>query len=706
MLWYTGLPDLKSMRDPSLPANRLASIRRWWTHPFAIAAVLLVATVLFRSAAGLASAPPGLFGDEATDGLDALDVLAGHGAIFFPANFGREGLHMWIVAAMFRWFGVTPEAVRLPSYVAGLLTVLATYWLGRELIHATRRSSGDIQRSAPWLPDLIPVAAALYTATSFWHLHFSRFGIRGVFTPLCGALAFTAFWRGVNRNSVRWFALSGLFLGLATHFYTAARFLPLFLGAFLLVQGAIALLRHRQEDAILLRNFKGIVVLYGVALLIFLPLGIYFLQHPGSFSQRAGEVVAFGASKPWARMGQAALANVLQFFVPGKGDVEQFYNLPGRAVFEPVTAVLALIGIVALLIRFRQAPALFLLLWFPALLLPSFLATDRWPTLPRVLGVIPGVYFFPAVGLTCVAGLGWFLARRVPQWRRTWLPAAAAGVLMVVLLAAHGATTWRDYFRIWAPSQATFDAFEGDMTAAWRWLAANPQSAHVYLSSDIYRHPTYMLLGEHVSVQTLFEHRNPGLSWFDGRYAMPLPPDGAASTYLFGASAVSPPEAMALLPEPQGREEVAAPDGSAALSILTVPARASISEDSMGVARNASSAVAFSPLLYLEGAALKRTAEDAPEIRMQWSTVGPDAGNWAAYRLQIATPDGVWQMEAPFEAFRPPEWVAGGRFLTWQRVDGMPGVPVQLRLRLISQADGMPVVTPDAPDGWHTINLN
>ncbi len=52
---------------------------------------------------------------------------------------------MWIVAAMFRWLGVTPEAIRLPSFIAGLLTVLATYWLGRELVQAARRSSSKLR---------------------------------------------------------------------------------------------------------------------------------------------------------------------------------------------------------------------------------------------------------------------------------------------------------------------------------------------------------------------------------------------------------------------------------------------------------------------------------------------------------------------------------------------------------------------------------
>jgi len=81
--------------------------------------------------------PPGLFGDEAVDGLDALDVLAGRGQVFFPANYGREGLHMFLVAFSFLLFGVNEFALRFPSIVAGLVTVPLTYWLGKELLRRT-----------------------------------------------------------------------------------------------------------------------------------------------------------------------------------------------------------------------------------------------------------------------------------------------------------------------------------------------------------------------------------------------------------------------------------------------------------------------------------------------------------------------------------------------------------------------------------------
>jgi 4-amino-4-deoxy-L-arabinose transferase-like glycosyltransferase len=689
-------------------ARSTTSRKPWYTNPWLQAAFVVLVAAAFRLWQ-IDSLPPGLFGDEATDGLDALDVLAGRGAVFFPANFGREGLHMWIVAGMFRLLGVVPLAIRLPSVVAGVLTVLATYWLGRELVTAylrDRPATGTHETLLGW----VPLLSALYLATSYWHVHFSRFGIRGVFTPLCGALAFAAFWRAVNcgdahppRRSYAWFALSGFFLGLATHFYTASRFFPLFVGGFLTVQLVVAYATRQRARALLHRHLWGIVLLFAVAALVFAPLGLYFIQHPGSFAQRASAVTAFSSESPWARMAQAAVANVAQFVVPGAGDPEQFYNLPGRAVFEPLTALLALIGIVLVLWRWRQAAALFLLLWFPALLVPSFLATDRWPTLPRVLGVIPGVYFFPAIGLAGAAALVVRLAqgRQPPaenQDRFTPLARNLASLVIAAALLLHAAGTYRDYFRTWGPSQATFDAFEGDMTAAWQWLRDHPAVGHVYLSSDMFRHPTFMLLHEQATVQTYFQHSNPNLSWFDGRQALPLPPAGQPATYLVGASA--PLGNLAQVPGLQLRDQILAPDGSPALTVFELPA---------GTAAQPPITAGQSPItitaqLSLVDAARSTGTGGAPQLRLTWRTAGPDGAAWPGYHLELAGSDASgapWQATVPFDAFRPSEWVTDGQFITWHP---LPDTSTKVdRLRLLELANNTPLTTPTAPDGWHTM---
>ncbi|MGB4803985.1 MAG: glycosyltransferase family 39 protein, partial [Anaerolineae bacterium] len=508
--------------------------------------------------------PLGLFGDEAVNGLDALDVLAGRGAIFFPANFGREGAHIWLVAASLRLFGVTPFAVRLPSLLAGILTVAAAAWLGHEIVAARRRSAPGDRPLDAWLPLLV----AAYTATSYWHLHFSRFGIRGIFTPLWAALAFAAFWRGVNRGRTRWFVLSGLCLGAGVHFYTASRFVPFALVVFLILQAGLSWLSRSAavRPAALLRTFFGPLLWAALAAaLVVAPLGYYFLTHPGSFASRAATVSAFNAGvggvSPLARIAQAAVANIAQFFIPGQGDPAAFYNLPGRAVFDPLTALLALLGLLLCLRRWRQPVYLFLALWPPLLLLPTFLAVDRFPTLPRALGVMPGIFIWAALGLEAVLEFG-FLNRRKT---RSLLIILAA----LLALTVHGGLAVRDYFFVWGPSDAAFEAFDGHETSSAAWLAFHPQPGPVYLSADLYRHPVIMFLLEQTPLTEFFSHRNPNLHWFDGRSALVLPPAGVSATYVFSGQAQAPPAVLdAWLPQRQVIYDVLAPDGQPATTAL------------------------------------------------------------------------------------------------------------------------------------------
>ena len=91
----------------------------------------------------LAQLPPGVFVDEGANGLDALKVLQGHHALFFPENLGREGLIMYADALAIALLGRTVLAVRLPAALASVGTVLAVFWLG-QVLFAERRGKGAI----------------------------------------------------------------------------------------------------------------------------------------------------------------------------------------------------------------------------------------------------------------------------------------------------------------------------------------------------------------------------------------------------------------------------------------------------------------------------------------------------------------------------------------------------------------------------------
>jgi hypothetical protein len=223
----------------------------------------------------------------------------------------------------------------------------------------------------------------------------------------------------------------------------------------------------------------------------------------------------------------------------------------------------------------------------------------------------------------------------------------------------------------------TADAFEDDMVAAWRWMAENRPDGHVYLSSDIYRHPTYMYLGERATVLTYFEHANPRLSWFDARAALPLA-DAGGATYLIGASAPLSARAAELLP---GAEVVHSED---ALTVL----RANPAAENRGAGQD------FGGGLTLLRAT--RLGDDALEL--EWQTGGPVPEDWGGYWLEVESESEVTRL--PFDAFRAPEWQSGGRFLTWHALNTDAGRDV--RMRVLRMQDGRPI---GEGDGWRDVAL-
>ena len=84
--------------------------------------VIAMATALRFWALG--TIPPGLYHDEAFNGLDALGVLEGERPVFFEANNGREPLFIYLVALSVAALGRSPGAIRI---VAGPAAEVITF---------------------------------------------------------------------------------------------------------------------------------------------------------------------------------------------------------------------------------------------------------------------------------------------------------------------------------------------------------------------------------------------------------------------------------------------------------------------------------------------------------------------------------------------------------------------------------------------------
>jgi hypothetical protein len=151
------------------------------------AAVLLLCAICALAAYlrldHLDSAPPGLYHDEAMNGIDCLMNLENRSLqVFYSANVGREGLYINVATLSVYCFGNRAWALRLPAAIFGVLTVLGVYLIAAELF------------SRP-----VALMAAFFVASSFWHVLLSRLGLRAIAAPVFLIFGCYLLLRGLRR---------------------------------------------------------------------------------------------------------------------------------------------------------------------------------------------------------------------------------------------------------------------------------------------------------------------------------------------------------------------------------------------------------------------------------------------------------------------------------------------------------------------------
>jgi len=362
--------------------------------------------------------PPGPYRDEAYNGIDALGVLRGQHALFFPANNGREPIYIYLVALSVALLGPSVFALRLPAAIAGTLATLPVYWLGRD-----------------WFGRATGLLAAALWAITFWPVHLGRIGLRaGLLAPLL-ALAFWAGSRAYRAGNARLWFVAGIIYGLSFYTYLAARFTPLLLGLF-----AVYLIATGRRD----RLWDGGRVLWFAlgGVLALAPLAAVFAADPSLLLGRAGQVSILspsisGGDPLGALLGNTAKALGMYLW---RGDDILRHNTwlrfdspgpTGRPVFDWLMIGPFLVGLIWCLRHWRRPAATFLLLWQLVMLGPTILAEDA-PHFLRAAGVLPGAVFFPAIGLALL-------------WNWDRLPATARRAAVLMLLAGSAALTMRDY---------------------------------------------------------------------------------------------------------------------------------------------------------------------------------------------------------------------------------------------------------------------
>ena len=369
------------------------------------------------------------------------------------------------------------------------------------------------------------MAASFILSTLYWHINASREGYKPVFLPLFGALGFWLLLRSfapapgtTPRVRVITQLAAGVVLGLAFYTYPSIRFLYPVVALFCL----FIMLRERVNAG---TYFRRALVIAAVALLVFAPLGFYFLQHPAAFFTRSDQVSVW-ATRPGHAV-EAVAENTLKvagmFFVAGDTNPRQ--NLPGRPAFDGLLAAGFLVGLALALWRWKQPIYFLLLLWLFAMVLPS-IVTEAAPNFLRSLGATVPAVLLVVVGYDFV--LGKVAARAQPALEggrflkllgdvRVW----SVGFGVVLLWSA--ALSLNAYFNELPRDPRAWFAFDVGLVQIADIVRRLPADEPVYLTP---------IGADQATIQFMLGAPRPDFKSFDGRRCVVMPPPARTASML------------------------------------------------------------------------------------------------------------------------------------------------------------------------------
>ena len=392
-------------------------LRSWvashWLEVLAVAVCTAVAAFLriYR----LADIPPGLTGDEAITGMDALRVLEeGWIGPYVGSALGQPTGPLYFTALVFKLSHASVFTLRLSMSLLGVATVPAAYVLFRM----------GFGRGVA----LFGMVALTF---SYWHLHYSRIAFMLISMPLLTTVTSIAILSAL-RSARRWpWIVAGLLLGAGVYTYNGYALFAVAIAIFLAIM--ILLCRHEWRDYMvrvgLLAAGSVLVGLPMIHLILHKP-AFYFQHHrlvsllgdPAfTNAETIGEKVELLASRAWD-------AATLLYSHPG---IDFSDAMGGRGTMNPALALLAYIGLVIALLRWRSPPHLLLALAVILGLGFVTLGGENWGELRRSFVAVPFVY-----GLFGVAAVEIIrLVKRFFGGVGHRLAAAGAGVVLVAAIS-------------------------------------------------------------------------------------------------------------------------------------------------------------------------------------------------------------------------------------------------------------------------------
>ena len=421
-----------------------------------VAALTLVAA--FVRVYRLADLPPGLHGDEAWTGIEALRILDdGPIGVWSPSAIGQPAGTFYWTAFFFSFLKPGLLTLRLSIAILGVLTIPAFYLFARALLGWRAAAIG-----------------AALLSISFWHIHYSRIAFVLVALPLLVSIALFLLVKGLRDGRVSFLVAAGAVSALGVYVY----------GGF--VSFALTLIMFWVFLA--LRRTHPPAQLLKFALAFGLPAFLVALPFIRTLVFSTSDVLAYGGVS--STFNDHAFTEAEDFeqkvnFVLGRlrrgftlyssgGRIDFTDGMGARGLLDPLAVALVLVGGAVALWQWRDWRRFLLLAGLlGGVMVTAYMALPSWAESRRGIGALPVVF--------ALAGLGGdSLLRLAGRWiKLRWAYAVLGAVL---LIAAYVNLNY--YFGTLSGNSETRWVFVEELTRASRYVDTLPDDdLYVYFYS-------------------------------------------------------------------------------------------------------------------------------------------------------------------------------------------------------------------------------
>lgn len=392
-------------------------------------------------------------GDAAQMSIDAINAWKLHIPVFATGWFSNNNLDYYIQGIFLLALDKGLWGQRVFSALGGVLSVLATYLLGKELFNKN-----------------IGLLAGVFICFMPMHLAFSRLGTDVIYSGFFVAIVMFFVLLSIKKN-YKYSIFAGIFLGFAQYFYHTVRFIPV-----LTVITYISFLFNKEYR----RNIiKSLPICIFIGLLLYSPMLYFFYFHHEEFYAKVGQVTVF--SNGWLTS-ELKLRPIWTIFIDqlSKSFTVYYQNVNTASIhlflnrfISPLDGILFFLGVIWLFINRKRTELSILLIWFLLGTILSAAIMISTPQASRYVIHLPVICIFIAVGFYRVA-----LLLNI-KYRQLFI---AAFLTIYILISFYS------YYQYEMKEIYHYDINTQIATYAGRYLASDNTNKTIYFLGNHYMH--------------------------------------------------------------------------------------------------------------------------------------------------------------------------------------------------------------------------